>query len=305
MLSNAQQKEVINYGVDAEYIVTEIEEAIQKAGVKPLDTCPAQWWNFLWYQAAHELNSGLLDMVDVRNELIAVIQAGLGHGPQGATGELYAAINALRNTIATATAVGAVKASTDIKSVNVDDSTGVMLVNALSDWDDTSTIQAKINALQTAIRDEATARYNKDTSLQAAINGKQATLTAGTNITISGNTISATDTTYTTATSTTAGLVKSATTGTKADRDYNVQVNEDGTMKVNVPWENTNDSWGLSFENGKLSIVRNGGSSEVTIPTSAVRATYARYLVPDDTSTSTKVNVSPDGQLNCDALGLN
>ena len=37
------------------------------------------------------------------------------------------------------------------------------------------------------------------------------------------------------ATSAVAGLVKSNTTGTTADRDYNVQVNNDGTMKVNVP----------------------------------------------------------------------
>ena len=35
------------------------------------------------------------------------------------------------------------------------------------------------------------------------------------------------------------GLVKSQTTGTTPNRDYKVQVNSDGTMKVNVPWENT------------------------------------------------------------------
>ena len=41
------------------------------------------------------------------------------------------------------------------------------------------------------------------------------------------------------ATTSALGLVKSATTGTVADRDYKVQVNSDGTMKVNVPWVNT------------------------------------------------------------------
>lgn len=35
------------------------------------------------------------------------------------------------------------------------------------------------------------------------------------------------------------GGVKSATTGTTANRDYKVQVNADGTMKVNVPWTDT------------------------------------------------------------------
>ena len=41
------------------------------------------------------------------------------------------------------------------------------------------------------------------------------------------------------ATDTSLGGVKSATTGTEEDRDYNVQVNSDGTMKVNVPWTDT------------------------------------------------------------------
>ena len=39
-----------------------------------------------------------------------------------------------------------------------------------------------------------------------------------------------------TASSSTLGGVKSATTGTTPYRDYNVQVNSNGTMKVNVPW---------------------------------------------------------------------
>ena len=43
-----------------------------------------------------------------------------------------------------------------------------------------------------------------------------------------------------TATSYTLGGVKSSTTGTTANRDYKVEVNTDGTMKVNVPWVDTN-----------------------------------------------------------------
>ncbi len=37
----------------------------------------------------------------------------------------------------------------------------------------------------------------------------------------------------------TLGGVKSTKTGTTADRNYNVEVNSDGTMKVNVPWTDT------------------------------------------------------------------
>lgn len=55
-----------------------------------------------------------------------------------------------------------------------------------------------------------------------------------------------TDTTYGVATSSTAGLVKSSTTGTTSGRDYAVQVNSDGTMKVNVPWTNVNSGYSSS-----------------------------------------------------------
>lgn len=39
------------------------------------------------------------------------------------------------------------------------------------------------------------------------------------------------------------GGVKSATTGTASGRDYKVQINSDGTMKVNVPWTDTNTTY--------------------------------------------------------------
>ena len=55
-----------------------------------------------------------------------------------------------------------------------------------------------------------------------------------------------TDTTYGVATSSALGLVKSSTTGTTSGRDYNVQVNSDGTMKVNVPWTNVNSGYSSS-----------------------------------------------------------
>lgn len=50
--------------------------------------------------------------------------------------------------------------------------------------------------------------------------------------------ISVTKSNLSIATSGALGGVKSSTTGTTANRDYNVEVKNDGTMKVNVPWEN-------------------------------------------------------------------
>lgn len=43
------------------------------------------------------------------------------------------------------------------------------------------------------------------------------------------------------ASATVLGGVKSSTTGTTSGRDYNVEINSDGTMKVNVPWVDTNN----------------------------------------------------------------
>ena len=57
------------------------------------------------------------------------------------------------------------------------------------------------------------------------------------------------------ASSTILGGVKSSTTGTTSGRDYNVEINADGTMKVNVPWVDTNTTYNVATEtaNGLMS----------------------------------------------------
>lgn len=55
------------------------------------------------------------------------------------------------------------------------------------------------------------------------------------------------------ATASVLGGVKSATTGTTAGRDYNVQINVDGTMKVNVPWVDTTYSVATQSADGLMS----------------------------------------------------
>lgn len=57
------------------------------------------------------------------------------------------------------------------------------------------------------------------------------------------------------ATASVLGGVKSSTTGTTAGRDYNVQINADGTMKVNVPWTDANTTYSVATQsaNGLMS----------------------------------------------------
>ena len=85
------------------------------------------------------------------------------------------------------------------------------------------------------------------------------------------------------ATSSNAGLVKSTTTGKTENRDYMVEVNPDGTMKVNVPWVNTNTTYsagtGLSLSGTTFSVKT--GYSE----------SGKNYAVKTDTNGNLYVNV--------------
>lgn len=56
------------------------------------------------------------------------------------------------------------------------------------------------------------------------------------------------------ATASVLGGAKSSTTGTTPDRDYLVEVNSDGTMKVNVPWTDTTYPVVSENANGLMSV---------------------------------------------------
>lgn len=85
-----------------------------------------------------------------------------------------------------------------------------------------------------------------------------------------------------TASTTALGGVKSQTTGTTANRFYSVEVNSDGTMKVNVPWTDTNTTYsnatstaaGLmsSTDKNKLDTVASNATSDSALSTSEVTA---------------------------------
>lgn len=98
------------------------------------------------------------------------------------------------------------------------------------------------------------------------------------------------NTTYSIATSSVAGLVKSSTTGTTSNRDYKVQVNTDGTMKVNVPW--ANDTWrpvvdNLTTTDATKSLSANQGTVlKSYIDTYFPRAKFGNDSYYSDVSTS-------------------
>jgi hypothetical protein len=96
------------------------------------------------------------------------------------------------------------------------------------------------------------------------------------------------------ATSSTLGLVKSATTGTTSDRYYNVEVNNDGTMKVNVPWEKTHrhtvsiidtgtsTNYGrVRFYNFSTNSIYSGSVLEIAIKGLSINAQYSPQATGD------------------------
>ena len=75
------------------------------------------------------------------------------------------------------------------------------------------------------------------------------------------------------ATDTQLGGVKSVNTGTTINRDYNVEVNVDGTMKVNVPWTDTTYQLVTTAEDGLM-------SSEDKVKLNSIEQNANNYILP-------------------------
>ena len=93
------------------------------------------------------------------------------------------------------------------------------------------------------------------------------------------------------ATSSTAGLVKSSTTGTTANRNYMVEVNPDGTMKVNVPWTDNNTTYSIATSSTP-GLVKLGNDEVQTIAANGVTKTASRtYAIQKNGNNQLVVNV--------------
>ena len=123
-----------------------------------------------------------------------------------------------------------------------------------------------------------------------------------------------------TATSTILGGVKSSTTGTTSDRDYNVQVNTDGTMKVNVPWQNTtynnatSSTAGLMSAADKVKLDGLSGSGDYILPVAdsnslgGIKIGFTengkKYAVKLDNNSKAYVEVPWEGGSTCSCTAI-
>lgn len=131
---------------------------------------------------------------------------------------------------------------------------------------------------------------SKDTTYSTATQSANGLMSSTDKTKLDGIAAGANNYTLPTATTSVLGGVKSSTTGTTADRDYKVEVNADGTMKVNVPWVNTTYSNATTSAAGLMS-----GADKAKLDGIADNAN--NYTLPTATTT-TLGGVIVDASLN-------
>ena len=141
----------------------------QAQGTVPLDTLPADWWNWLWKSITERINQASEGMESLYEEVMSVLTAASIEPSQLQSDQLLNAIKALARVTGTSAIAGAVKSSTDSGKVSIDEN-GVMTVNGLG-------IPASLNTaaknVVSAIN-EILVDYNQyKTTTEAAITGLQ------------------------------------------------------------------------------------------------------------------------------------
>lgn len=106
------------------------DKAAQAAGTVPLDTLPADWWNWLWKQITTRINEASNGMGSVYNEILSVLEAASITPSETSTTDLVNAIKAIAHTIGSSTTAGAVKSSATSGYVTID-ADGYMTPNGM------------------------------------------------------------------------------------------------------------------------------------------------------------------------------
>lgn len=105
-------------------------DAQMAAGVVPLDTLPADWWNRLLRDITENLNNCGLATQSVYDEILNVLQAAGITPSTASSSQLLASIQKLARNIASSTTAGSVVSSSASGKVSVDQD-GVMTPNGL------------------------------------------------------------------------------------------------------------------------------------------------------------------------------
>lgn len=117
------------YAKDSTYIDGPTQ-AQQEAGMIPLDTVPADWWNKLFQQLSEQVNNACNGIATAYDEILNVLSVANIQPDATQNDQLARAITNLRQTVANAANAGAVKSSATSGKVSVD-ANGIMTPNGM------------------------------------------------------------------------------------------------------------------------------------------------------------------------------
>lgn len=117
------------YASQSQYL-TGPDKAAQAAGTVPLDTLPADWWNWLWQQVTKRVNEASRAVDSIHTEILSVLQEASITPTDVSTTDLLNAIKAITRTVGSGDIAGAVKSSTKSGYVAID-SGGYMSPNGM------------------------------------------------------------------------------------------------------------------------------------------------------------------------------
>ena len=162
------------YASNSQYINGPSPEQ-QAAGTIPLDTLPADWWNWLWRQITERINQASEGMESIYDEVMSVLTAASIKPSQLQSDQLLNAIKALARVTGTSAEAGAVKSSADSGKVSIDEN-GIMTVNGLGMPTSLNTMVKNIvGAINEILADYEQHKTTTDSLLQGLENGKAPT----------------------------------------------------------------------------------------------------------------------------------
>ena len=146
------------------------DPAAQAAGTVPLDTLPADWWNWLWQQVTKRINEASQAVDSIHDEILSVLQEASITPTAVSTTDLLNAIKAITRTVGSGDIAGAVKSSAKSGYVAID-SDGYMSPNGMGIPTSLNTtakqiveaineVLASLNTYKTATNDSITGLTN-------------------------------------------------------------------------------------------------------------------------------------------------
>lgn len=120
---------MVVYAAQSQYLKGP-DPAVQEVGTVPLDTLPADWWNWLWQQVTKRVNEASRAVDSIHTEILSVLQEASITPTDVSTTDLLNAIKAITRTVGSGDIAGAVKSSTKSGYVAID-SGGYMSPNGM------------------------------------------------------------------------------------------------------------------------------------------------------------------------------